>query len=297
MMSWPYSPRIRMRPLGPGAPIRRLGSPRLSFAGGQSDRSGTCPSRVWITVIPASRTAARTFCSGGTTACRWLTSLPSVSPNPPGSTKSRCMSMITSAVVAGSNVNGVRLCRNGVHSESSQVVASMTDADVGHAAEHPALHGHHVQRGGVVAGVGGAGAVGQDQALVAAVVRLAHGRVHAHVGGDPGQHDVGDAVGAQHQVEVGGVERALAGLVDRRPRRGSGRPPGRSPSPARRGPGSARTAPPRRSRRRSGPSASACSAGRSDRSGEWPSRVWITNMPVDAGVGEHRRGRRAARRG
>ena len=129
MMSWPYSPRIRMRPLGPGAPIRRLGSPRLSFAGGQSDRSGTCPSRVWITVIPASRAAARTFCSGGTTACRWLTSLPSVSPNPPGSTKSRCMSMITSAVVAGSNSNAYGSASTVLMTDSSQVVASMTDVD------------------------------------------------------------------------------------------------------------------------------------------------------------------------
>ena len=33
------------------------------------------------------------------------TSLPSVSPNPPGSTKSRCMSMMTSAVVDGANAN------------------------------------------------------------------------------------------------------------------------------------------------------------------------------------------------
>ena len=129
MMSWPYSPRIRMRPLGPGAPMRRLGSPRLSLAGGQSDRSGTCPSRVWITVRPTARAVSSTFLSGGTTACRWLTSLPSVSPKPPGSTKSRCMSMITSAVVAGSNVNGYGSAGNGVHDGFSQVVASMTDVE------------------------------------------------------------------------------------------------------------------------------------------------------------------------
>src|SRR3712207_8860753 len=46
-----------------------------------------------------------------------------------------------------------------------------------HGAEHPALHGHHVQGGAVVVRVGRPGAVGQDQALVAAVVGLAHGRV------------------------------------------------------------------------------------------------------------------------
>jgi hypothetical protein len=106
MMSWPYSPRTRMRPLGPGAPMLFVGSPRLSLAGGQSDRSGTWPSRVWITVSPTSRAVASTFCSGGTTASSSDTSLPSVSPKPPGSTKSRCMSMITSAVLAGSKVNG-----------------------------------------------------------------------------------------------------------------------------------------------------------------------------------------------
>ena len=129
MMSWPYSPRIRMRPLGPGAPMRRLGSPRLSLAGGQSDRSGTCPSRVWITVRPTARAVSSTFLSGGTTACRWLTSLPSVSPKPPGSTKSRCMSMITSAVLAGSNVNGYGSAATVFTTRFSQVVASMTDVE------------------------------------------------------------------------------------------------------------------------------------------------------------------------
>ena len=34
------------------------------------------------------------------------TSLPSADPKPPGSRKSRCMSMITSAVVSGSNAKG-----------------------------------------------------------------------------------------------------------------------------------------------------------------------------------------------
>ena len=35
-----------------------------------------------------------------------MTSLPSISPNPPGSTKSRCMSMMMSAVDSGSNSRG-----------------------------------------------------------------------------------------------------------------------------------------------------------------------------------------------
>ena len=39
------------------------------------------------------------------TACSGVTSLPSASPKPPGSTKSRCMSMMRSAVDFGSNTN------------------------------------------------------------------------------------------------------------------------------------------------------------------------------------------------
>ena len=85
--------------------MRSDGAPRLSLAGGQSLRSGTWPSRVWMTVMPASLVAVKTAWSGGMTACSRLTSLPSVSPNPPGSTKSRCMSMTTSAVVSGVNSN------------------------------------------------------------------------------------------------------------------------------------------------------------------------------------------------
>ena len=36
----------------------------------------------------------------------------------------------------------------------------------------------------------------------------------ADVGGDASQHDVVDAAQAQQQLEIGGAERALAGLVD-----------------------------------------------------------------------------------
>ena len=68
----------------------------------------------------------------------------------------------------------------------------------------------------VIAPVGGAAAILQQQAFEAAIVGLAHGGVHADVGGDAGQHDVLDAAQAQHQFEIGGAERALAGLVDDR---------------------------------------------------------------------------------
>ncbi len=60
MMSWPYSPRTRMRPIGPRSPIPVGSLPRASLAGGQSDRSGRWPSRVWTTSRPAPRAASRT---------------------------------------------------------------------------------------------------------------------------------------------------------------------------------------------------------------------------------------------
>jgi hypothetical protein len=56
-------------------------------------RSGLCPSRVWITIIPMRRAESSMRRHGAITACSGVTSLPSASPKPPGCTKSRCMSM------------------------------------------------------------------------------------------------------------------------------------------------------------------------------------------------------------
>ncbi len=67
----------------------------------------------------------------------------------------------------------------------------------GDGAEHAALHGDHLEGGQVVAGVGGAAAILQQQALEAAVVGVAHGRVHANVGRDAGQDQVLDAQAVQ----------------------------------------------------------------------------------------------------
>ena len=106
MMSWPASPRIRMRPIGPGSPMRKLGAPRSTLAGGASERSGRWPSRVWMTSKPIARAAASTAPIGFTARANWLTSLPSVSPKPPGSMKSRCMSMMSSAVARQSSAIG-----------------------------------------------------------------------------------------------------------------------------------------------------------------------------------------------
>src|SRR5262245_54565526 len=55
----------------------------------------------------AARAAASTSRQGPTADCRRLTSLPSVSPKPPGSRKSRCISMMISAVRSRSTHSGV----------------------------------------------------------------------------------------------------------------------------------------------------------------------------------------------
>src|SRR5271154_3252333 len=59
-----------------------------------------------------------------------------------------------------------------------------------------------------------AAAIRQQQAFKAAIVGLAHRGVHAHVGGDAGEHQVANPGAAQDQLEIGGEESTLAGLVD-----------------------------------------------------------------------------------
>src|SRR5580698_10416463 len=102
MMSWPASPRIRMRPIAPGSPIRIDGAPRSTLAGGASAMSGRCPSRVWTISMPSLRAQVSSALAGLMALASSETSLPSVSPNPPGSRKSRCMSIMTMAVRRGS---------------------------------------------------------------------------------------------------------------------------------------------------------------------------------------------------
>ena len=101
----------------------------------------------------------------------------------------------------------------------------------------------------------------EDQALVAAVVGLAHRRVHADVGRDAGEDDVGDPARSQQEVEVGGVERALAGLVDDQLALDRGDLGHDLPARLARARGSARTGRRRRCRRRCSSNATACSAG------------------------------------
>ena len=60
---------------------------------------------MWITIRPAWRAAASSAASGGTTFSELTTSLPRVSPKPPGSRKSRCMSMTISAILPAGSEN------------------------------------------------------------------------------------------------------------------------------------------------------------------------------------------------
>ena len=62
----------------------------------------------------------------------------------------------------------------------------------------------------------GSAAIGQHDAAEAAVIGLAHRRVHADFRGDAADEQRIDAAVAEHQLEVGLIERALARLVDHR---------------------------------------------------------------------------------
>src|SRR5208282_6530139 len=83
-----------------------------------------------------------------------------------------------------------------------------------HSSEHATLHLDHLDRMLVVRSVGGAAAILEQQTFEPTIVGLAHRRVNADIGGDAGQHQVGYAPQPQHQFEIGGAKRALAGLVD-----------------------------------------------------------------------------------
>ena len=109
----------------------------------------------------------------------------------------------------------------GAHAGSSQaaVVVSVCKCGddgggVGDPAEDAALRLDHLQADALEFGEIRTDAIGYDQALVAAVVGLAGGGVHAHLGGDAGDQQLGDPGCGEDVLQFGGVERALAGLVD-----------------------------------------------------------------------------------
>mmetsp|Transcript_18898 Transcript_18898/g.64366 ORF Transcript_18898/g.64366 Transcript_18898/m.64366 type:complete len:341 (+) Transcript_18898:278-1300(+) len=99
----PGSPRTSVLPLGPA--IWPMEGHLLSFAGGQSLRSGRWASRVCTTGTPAARAAASTRAAGPSAARRGATSLPRECPKPPSSRKSRCQSTMTSATPPSGHSN------------------------------------------------------------------------------------------------------------------------------------------------------------------------------------------------
>ena len=83
-------------------------------------------------------------------------------------------------------------------------------------AENRALRLDHLEADALELGEVRRHAVAQHHALVAAVVGLAHRGVHAHLQRDAADDQRLDAAIQQDLVQVGRVERALAGLVDHR---------------------------------------------------------------------------------
>ena len=110
------------------------GSPRSTLCGGASDISGRWPSRVWMTSMPKSRAAASSFAGrarrlpgAATRHC------PSASPNPPGSRKSRCMSMMIRAALSRStDKRSARLPRSRGACATPAAVTKRAVQDQGH---------------------------------------------------------------------------------------------------------------------------------------------------------------------
>ena len=82
-------------PAGRGRRCRSSGRRARFFDGGQSASCGSCASCVWMTCMPCARASASSRAQAGTMRCSGDTSLPSIAPKPPGSRKSRCMSIST----------------------------------------------------------------------------------------------------------------------------------------------------------------------------------------------------------
>src|SRR5664279_485964 len=81
-------------------------------------------------------------------------------------------------------------------------------------AENAALRGDHPQTHLVKLRKIRTRAVAQHQTLEAAIVGFAHRRVDANFGRHAADEQLRDAAVLEHRVEIGRVERALAGLVD-----------------------------------------------------------------------------------
>src|SRR6478752_4840154 len=85
---------------------------------------------------------------------------------------------------------------------------------IAHPTEDAALGGDHVESHALELGEVGADAVGQDQHLVAAVIRFADGGVDADLRGHAGDDELGDAGLSQDRLQVCAVEGSFAWFVD-----------------------------------------------------------------------------------
>ena len=162
--------------------------------------------------------------------------------------------------------------------------SSTADAESATAPNTPPCICDHLQRRLGGCRVGGAGAVAQHHALKARSL-ASRMVVCAHVGRDAGEDEVADAARAQHQLQVRRAEAALPGLsmmglAGDGVELGNDVPAGLAAHrDAAAGAGPRRCPPIWRERQR-------LFAGRSARSGRWPSRVWMTCMPNAARGGE-----------
>ena len=145
-------------------------------------------------------------------------------------------------------------------------------------ADDAALRDDHLDHRGVELREVARRAVGDEQAFVAAVVGLAHRRLHADLGGHAADQQVGDARACRMASSAGGVEGALARLAQHDVaglRRSSGtKPAPGSPATSTRpsGPGS-----PMPQLERAARALGAAGSRRAARS--CASCVWITAMP------------------
>ena len=120
----------------------------------------------------------------------------------------RCRRLQTSSA---SPRTGLQASRRPAHA-----IALMKFFGIRHPAEDGALRLDHLEPDALELGEVRRDAVAQHDALVAAVVRLAHRRVHAHLERHAADDQRLDAAIEQDLVQVGGVKRALARLVDDR---------------------------------------------------------------------------------
>ena len=77
---------------------------------------------------------------------------------------------------------------------------------IGDRSKHATLHLNHLDGMVMVCLIGGATAVFNQHALQTPIIGVAHGGVHADIGGNARQYQISDAAGPEYQLQVGGIE-------------------------------------------------------------------------------------------